>query len=299
VSIFSRAEASTEARARNLMSLTNESVAVVTGAASGIGRALAARLAAEGVAGLALSDVNEEGLSETARLIGARPSLRLTAHVVNVADLGQMRGFAADVIARHGRVTHLVNNAGVSLFGTVEEVSLEDIEWLMGVNFWGTVYGVKLFLPVLREQASAHVVNVSSVFGFIAPPGNAAYCASKFAVRGFTESLRHELEGTSVAVSCVHPGGVATDIARAGRLGERADAAERDALVNFHTKASRTTADEAARAIVRGIRRRSKRILVGADARLIDAVHRAAPVGYLSVMDRLSGGQLSKLRKKP
>lgn len=281
------------------MSLTNESVAVVTGAASGIGRALAARLAAEGVAGLALSDVNAEGLEETARALGGRENLRLTTHAVNVADLGAMREFAGDVLARHGRVTHLINNAGVSLFGDVEEVSFEDIEWLMGVNFWGTVYAVKLFLPALRAQPAAHIVNVSSVFGFIAPPGNASYCASKFAVRGFTEALRHELEGTGVTVSCVHPGGVATNIARGGRLGAGADAAGMEALVNFHTKVSRTTPEEAARVIVRGIKRRSRRILVGADARVIELVHRAAPVGYMSVMDRLSGGRLSKLRKKP
>lgn len=298
MSILSRAGVSAAARARELMSLTNESVAVVTGAASGIGRALAVRLAGEGVAGLALADVSAGGLEETAREAAGRAGLRVTTHVVNVADLERMREFAADVVARHGRVTHLINNAGVSLFGNVEEVSFEDIEWLMGVNFWGTVYGVKLFLPVLREQTAAHVVNVSSVFGFIAPPGNAAYCASKFAVRGFTEALRHELEGTSVAVSCVHPGGVATNIARGGRLGAGADAADMRTLVNFHTKASRTTAEEAARVIVRGIRRRSKRILVGADARVIELLHRAAPVGYMSVMDRLSGGQLSELRKK-
>ncbi|HYN85018.1 MAG TPA: SDR family NAD(P)-dependent oxidoreductase [Pyrinomonadaceae bacterium] len=279
------------------MSLTKESVVVLTGAASGIGRALAVLLAREGVAALAVSDVNAEGLEETRRLAGDTPT-QISTHVVNVGDLDEMRRFADDVVGRHGRVTHLINNAGVSLFGTVEEVSVEDVRWLMDINFWGTVYGVKLFLPVMRRQPEAHVVNVSSVFGFVAPPGNAAYCASKFAVRGFTESLRHELEGTGVAVSCVHPGGVATNIARTGRVGAGADAATKEESVNFHTRASRTTAEEAARIIMRGIRRRSKRILVGADARLIEAVQRAAPVGYMKIMDSLSGGQISKLHKK-
>jgi butyryl-CoA dehydrogenase len=280
------------------MSLTDDSIAVVTGAAAGIGRALAVRLAAEGIAGLAISDVNAEGLNETARLMG-NTKARVSTHLVNVADLEQMRAFAADVLAQHGRVTHLINNAGVSLFGSVEEVSIEDIQWLMNINFWGTVYGVKLFLPALREQsAAAHIVNVSSVFGFIAPPGNAAYSASKFAVRGFTEALRHELKGTNVAVSCVHPGGVATNIARDGRVGASTDAVIKEKTVRYHTNVSKTTPEEAAATIVRGIKRRSKRILVGMDARLIEAVHRAAPVSYMSVMDWMSGGRISKLQKK-
>lgn len=279
------------------MSLTKESVVVLTGAASGIGRALAVRLAREPVAGLALADVNAEGLAETARLAGdGGPAV--STHVVNVADLGEMERFAADVLARHGRVTHLVNNAGVSLFGTVEEVSIEDLRWLMEINFWGTVYGVKLFLPALAAQPAAHVVNVSSVFGFVAPPGNAAYCASKFAVRGFTEALRHELKGTTIAVSCVHPGGVATNIARGGRLGARTKASAKEAMVNYHTKVSHTTPERAAEAIVRGIKRRARRILVGTDAHIIEAVSRAAPVNYMTVLDRLSGGEISKLQEK-
>jgi short-subunit dehydrogenase len=279
------------------MGLTNESIAVVTGAASGIGRALAVLLARERIAGIAIADVNTDGLNETARLIEDE-GVRVSKHDVSVADLGQMKEFVAAVISRHGRVTHLINNAGVSLFGTVEEISIEDIEWLMNINFWGTVYGVKLFLPVLREQKAAHIVNVSSVFGFIAPPGNAAYSASKFAVRGFTEALRHELKDTGIVVSCVHPGGVATNIARGGRVGAHASAATKEEMVRFHAKASRTTPEEAARVIVRGIKRRSKRILVGLDARIIDVLHRAVPISYMSVMNGLTGGELSKLQKK-
>jgi NAD(P)-dependent dehydrogenase (short-subunit alcohol dehydrogenase family) len=281
----------------NPMSLTKESVAVVTGAASGIGRALSLQLSAEKIAGIAIADLNAEALEETAKMLGAYP-LRVSKHVLNVSDFSAMEAFAKQVVAEHGRVTHLINNAGVSLFGNVEEVSIEDLHWLMNINFWGTVYGVKLFLPILRKEPSAHIINVSSVFGLVAPPGNAAYSASKFAVRGFTESLRHELEDTNIAVSCVHPGGVATNIARSGRLGAEAQAAIKEESVRYHTKVSRTTSEEAARQIMRGIKRRSKRILVGTDARIIDVVHRAAPENYMSVLDKLSGGQLSKLRKR-
>ncbi|HEX8176204.1 MAG TPA: SDR family NAD(P)-dependent oxidoreductase [Pyrinomonadaceae bacterium] len=279
------------------MSLTQESVAVVTGAGSGIGRALCLQLAAEKIAGLAIADLNREALEETARML--EPSgARVSTHVLSVADYEAMQAFVADVLAEHGRVTHLINNAGVSLFGDVEEVSIEDFEWLMSINFWGTVYGVKLFLPVLRQQPAAHIINVSSVFGLIAPPGNAAYSASKFAVRGFTEALRHELQDTGVAVSCVHPGGVATNIARSGRLASGAHMAAKEESVKYHTKVSKTTSEEAASQIIRGIKRRSKRILVGRDARLIDVIHRASPENYLSVMDRISHGHLSRLRRK-
>lgn len=269
----------------------------MTGAASGIGRALSLQLGAEAIAGLAIADLNREALEETARML--EPSgVRVSAHVLNVADYGAMQAFVKEVLNKHGRVTHLINNAGVSLFGDVEEVSIEDFEWLMSINFWGTVYGVKLFLPVLREQPASHIINVSSVFGLIAPPGNAAYSASKFAVRGFTEALRHELHDTSIAVSCVHPGGVATNIARSGRLGTGATPAAKEESVKYHTKVSKTTPEQAAQQIIRGIKRRSKRILVGRDARIIDVIHRASPENYLAVMDRLAHGQLSRLRKK-
>lgn len=277
------------------MSLNNESITVITGAASGIGRALALRLAGEKISGLAMADINKEGLNETAQLLEGK-QLNVSTHVVDVGNLQQMQDFADDVIAKHGQVTHLINNAGVSLFGTVEEVSIEDIHWLMNINFWGTVYGVKLFLPVLLEQPVAHIINVSSVFGLVAPPGNAAYSASKFAVRGFTESLRHELQDTNVAVSCVHPGGIATNIAKSGKIGKKASEQIKEVGVKFHTKASRTTSEQAAETIVRGIRRRSKRILIGSDARMIDIVHRVAPENYFSVMNFLSGGKLSELQ---
>lgn len=275
------------------MTLSKNSIAVVTGAASGIGRALAVRFAREKIAGIAISDVNEQGLSETAEMV-AKLGVDCSSHIVDVSNREHMRQCVYEVVKKHGRVTHLINNAGVALIGNVEEVSIEDIEWLMGINFWGTVYGVKFFLPVLREQEQAHIVNVSSIFGVIAPPGNAAYCASKFAVRGFTEALRHELEGSNIAVSCVHPGGIKTNIGEASRVGKRSSEAEKRRAAQFLAKASRTTADEAAETIIKGIRSRNPRILIGADARLIDKIQRLFPKKYFSVMDKMSGGKLSE-----
>jgi short-subunit dehydrogenase len=279
------------------MSLTNESVAVITGATSGIGRALAVGLASEKIAGIAISDVNKAGLDETAKLVEAAGG-RVSTHIVNVANRVEMENFVKAVIEKHGRATHIFNNAGVSLFGDVEEVSIEDIEWLMNVNFWGVVNGTKLFLPILREQKSAHIVNISSVFGFIAPPGNAAYSASKFAVRGFTEALRHELFDSHIAVSLVHPGGIRTNIANNGKLGANANESERRATVDaFNKRLTPTLPETAADIIVRAVKRRELRILIGADARQISFFSRLFPRNYLKVMNFLTGGKLLKMRR--
>jgi short-subunit dehydrogenase len=276
------------------MSITEESVTVIPGAASGIGRALAVRLAREEIAGIAVADVNAEGLAETEKLLG-RPALKISAHIVNVADEAEMRAFAAEVLETHGRVTHVINNAGVALGGSVAEVSLEDMRWLLDINFWGVVYGTKLFLPFLEKEKSAHIVNFSSLFGLIAPPGQATYCASKFAVRGFTEALRHELEGTNISVSVVHPGGVSTNIANRARIGAgvkltTAELEERKARANRNL--DRTTPEEAAEIIVGGIKTRSPRILIGTDARLLSFIARHFPRRYFSIIDRISGGRL-------
>src|SRR5260370_22675096 len=185
------------------MSFLSTGVAVVTGVGSGIGRALAQQLAAVGSA-LALADIDEAGLLQTAQSLEKKSAL-VTTHVVDVADEKAVQSFAEDVARRHGRVTLLINNAGVALEWTFEEISLDDFRWLMNINFWGVVYGVKYLLPLLEKEKRAHIVNLSSVFGLIAPPGQPAYSASKFAVRGFTECLRHELAGSAVGVSCVHP----------------------------------------------------------------------------------------------
>jgi NADP-dependent 3-hydroxy acid dehydrogenase YdfG len=279
------------------MSLKKESVAVITGAGSGIGRALALRLARENIAGLALADINEESLDETKSQLHDFKGLVTTAGL-NVADNNKVKAFADAVADDHGRATHLINNAGVALIGNVNELSIENIEWLMNINFWGTVYGVKAFLPILAQQESAHIVNLSSIFGIIAPAGQAAYCASKFAVRGFTESLRHELEGTSISVSCVHPGGVKTNICNDSRVGDEATDDDKKKVVKFFNRASPTTADRAAEKIVNGIKRRRPRIIVGPDARRIERIQRLFPAGYFAVMNRLSGGALSAMRKR-
>ena len=278
------------------MTLSKNSVAVVTGAASGIGRALAIALANLGIAGLAISDVNESGLNETSKLV-AESGVKCSTHIVNVADKLEMQKFVEDVLAQHQKATHLINNAGVGLFGTFEQISLEDFEWLMGINFWGVVYGTRFFLPILKQQEKAHIINISSVFGMIAPPEQTAYCASKFAVRGFTEALRHELEDTNVRVSTVHPGGIKTNIAYHSRVGENASENLKKKSADFFDKASPTTAEQAAEVIVKGIKRKNPRILIGSDARQINIIQRLFPTKYFSVMDKISGGKLSAFKK--
>jgi short-subunit dehydrogenase len=259
-------------------------VAVVTGAGSGIGRALARQLAAVSSA-LALADIDEAGLQQTAASLSER-GVQLTTHVVDVSDESAMQVFAQDVAARHGRVTLLINNAGVALHGTFEEISLDDLRWLMGINFWGVVYGVKYFLPLLKKEPRAHVVNISSLFGIVAPAGQSAYSASKFAVRGFTEALRHELEGTSVFVSCVHPGGIRTPIARRARLGANTPPGSRDEAVARFDRLTPTMPDAAAARILQGVESREPRILIGPDARKIDVLQRLRPGTYWKALAR-------------
>lgn len=277
------------------MTLTKDSVAVVTGAGSGIGRALAIRHAAEGIAGLAIADNNRERLEETAREITG--DVKVTTHLVDVADREQMREFADEVVRLHGRVTHVINNAGVALGGTLTEVSLDEIEWLMGVNFWGVVHGTMFFMPYLEKERSAHIVNISSIFGMIAPPGQAAYCASKFAVRGFTEALRHELEGTNIVVSVVHPGGVKTNIANSARIAANTvhtpDEIERR-LKRINRNLSTTSPDRAAEIIINGIKRRYPRIIVGPDAKILSWIQRIFPKRYFAIANAISRGKLSE-----
>lgn len=268
----------------NAAPFISQGVAVVTGAGSGIGRALGQQLAAAGSA-VALADIDEAGLMETAAsLSGKRASA--TTHVVDVADEAAMRAFAKDVLARHARVTLLINNAGVALYGTFEEISLDDLRWLMGINFWGAVYGVKYFLPVLKQQPRAHIVNLSSVFGLVAPAGQSAYASSKFALRGFTEALRHELEGTSVFVSCVHPAGVKTAIARRARLGAATTERTRQEGIARLDKVAKMSPAAAAARILEGVERRQPRILVGAAAHSIDLLQRLRPATYWKTMVR-------------
>lgn len=263
------------------MSFLTGGVAVVTGAGSGIGRALAQQLSAAGSA-LAIADIDEKGLAETAGSLAGKAAL--SSHVLDVSDEQGVRTFAGDVVARHGRATLLINNAGVALIGTFEELSLDDLRWVMDINFWGVVYGVKYFLPILKKQSFAHIVNLSSVFGIIAPVGQSAYSASKFAVRGFTEAVRHELEGSSVFLSCVHPGGIHTPIARHARLGANASQGKKDDAVAYFDKVTPTSPEAAAARILKGVEKREPRILIGKDARQVDIVQRLRPATYWKIM---------------
>jgi len=263
------------------MSKLQGRVAVVTGAASGIGRALAHRLADAGCR-LAISDIDEEGLAETAAECERRGA-EVDARRLDVSSREAVFAYADAVAERFGAVHLVVNNAGVALGATVEEMTIEDFEWLMGINFWGVVYGTKAFLPHLKRADWGHIVNISSVFGLIGVPTQSAYNAAKFAVRGFTESLRQELEiaGSSVSCTTVHPGGIKTNIARKSRLGGLGDFDRpRDEMTAQFDKVARTTPDEAARVIVEAVERNRRRALVGPDAYVIDWMQRVLPTAY-------------------
>jgi short-subunit dehydrogenase len=249
-------------------------IAVVTGAASGIGRAVAVTLAKRG-ANVALADVNEVGLEESAELV-RREGREATVHAVDVADKARMRAFAEEVVAAHGGVHVLVNNAGVTVASTFTSHRLEDFEWLMGINFWGVIHGCHFFLPHLVIQPEAHIVNVSSIFGIVGVPNQSSYCASKFAVRGFTESLRAELRGSSVGVTVVHPGGVNTRIVRDARGDDFGPGRSREAVTRFF--ATKTMSPErAAEHIVHGIEKNRPRVLFTPESHVLDALKRAAP----------------------
>jgi short-subunit dehydrogenase len=259
-------------------------VIVLTGAASGIGAALAVQLAAKG-ARLALVDRDAGGLdavAERARASGGT----VTTHVLDIADAAAIAALPAAVEQAHGGAAILINNAGVALAGTFELASLEDFEWLMNINFWGAVRLSYAFLPLLRQAPAAQIVLTSSVFGLIGPPGQTAYAASKFALRGFGEALRHELEGTNIGVTLVHPGGVDTNIARNSRIGKFFDPALARAGIAMFQKSLKTKPDAAAARIIRGIETREKRVLIGADAYQIDIIQRLLPVRYWSLIGR-------------
>jgi len=264
------------------MGFLNEGVAVITGAGSGMGRCLAQQLGAMG-SSLALADVNERGLSETLETLEPTKG-KVTRHVVNVAQEAQVKAFAEEVAAQHGCATVLFNNAGVALLGNFEDYSLADFRWLMDINFWGVVYGVSYFLPLLRKEKRAHIVNTSSLLGFFGAAGQSAYCASKFAVRGFTESLRHELLGTNVGVTCVHPGFIRTAIAMHAKPGQRAaETIKKESLARFE-RLARTNPDVAAAKILRGVETRSARVLIGPDAYFVDIWQRLKPSSYWSLL---------------
>jgi len=256
--------------------------AVITGAGSGIGRAIATSLAQRGCH-LALADVDERGLVETVSLLPAS-GVRVTQHALDVADRAAVAAFPAIVSAQHGAVDVLVNNAGVALGGTFDMVSEEDFDWLFNINFHGVVRMTRAFLPLLRASTDARLVNISSIFGIVAPAEQVAYAASKFAVRGFSEALRHELDGSTVGVTVVHPGGVRTNISESARAPQGVDDADVARRRAAFKKFLRMPPSKAGEIIVRGVEQRKKRVLVGSDAVGLSLLARLAPVSYWSVM---------------
>lgn len=264
------------------MTTINGACAAITGAANGIGAGLARAMAERGC-DLALADVDMASLEELATSLRARHGRRITVHRVDVSDSEQVESFAQAAIEQHPHLNIVVNNAGVALFGLLHELDLADLEWLMSINFWGVVHGTRAFLPHLQKQPEAHVVNLSSIFGIIAPPGQTAYSAAKFAVRGFSESLRHELQETRsrVRVSVVHPGGVDTGIARNSRVGAgMTDNARRAQSLDRFAAIPKATPDDAAARILAGIEKNEPRILIGKDARRLDLLQRLKPATY-------------------
>ncbi len=261
--------------------------ALITGAGGGIGRAVAVALARRGC-NLALADINGQGLAHTAEEIGAviASGVRVTRHRLDVSDATAVAAFPEQVLAEHPGVDLLVNNAGVAVGGTFEQVSAKDFEWLFSINFFGVVRMTRAFLPTLRASPDARLVNLSSIFGIIAPPGQTAYVASKFAVRGFSESLRHELKGSSVGVTVVHPGGVATAIARNARPPAGATPEQMEPRVKAMEAKLTLSPTVAAEKIIGAAERRRPRVIVGLDARIAAAAERVAPVSYWKLLGR-------------
>lgn len=251
-------------------------IAVITGAGSGIGQALAQQLNDQGCK-LLISDISEQGLEETVQSLG-RKDVLVQSHILDVADKSAFQAWAKNIADEHGHVDIVINNAGVATGAPVEESNYEDIEWLMGINFWGVVYGTREFLPLLRQSRQGHLVNISSIFGVIAVPTQSAYNASKFAVRGYTEALRQEMSGSNIHVCCVHPGGIKTNIVKNARMTDK-DMSRDEAAANFDNLAH-TTADSAAAQIIKAIEKRKKRLLIGRDAKYISVLARLLPVNY-------------------
>jgi short-subunit dehydrogenase len=275
------------------MTAIRGAAAAVTGAASGIGRALALELAARGC-DLAIADRDHAGLhavaAEIAKAGGANGQPRkVSVHRLDVGEPSQIEEFAQAAVAAHPGLNIVVNNAGVALLGQFGEIDQSQMDWLMNINFWGVVHSCRAFLPHLSRRPEAHIVNLSSIFGIIAPPGQTAYAAAKFAVRGFSESLRHELQmaASPVRLSVVHPGGVATNIARNSRTGAGVtDNARRAQSIERFDTVARTTPTAAAVRIITGIEKNQPRILIGNDARFMDLLQRFRPATYWPVLAR-------------
>jgi NAD(P)-dependent dehydrogenase (short-subunit alcohol dehydrogenase family) len=262
-------------------------VAAVTGTASGIGKAIAILLAKGGCA-CAIADINEEGLLETERDIRSL-GVEVRSTVLDVSDREAVYAWADEVVREFGRVNLVVNNAGVSLNAKIENMTYEDLNWLLGIDLYGMIYGSKAFLPYLKEADEGHIVNISSVFGLMAIPTQSAYNMAKFAIKGFTECLRLELdiERCNVGATVVHPGGIKTNIARdarvSGSLLEEMGTTKEEMAEGFDSVA-RISSEEAAAKIIEGVKRNKRRVLVGREAYIMDILQRLMPSGYMRIM---------------
>ncbi|GCB05321.1 SDR family oxidoreductase [Ralstonia sp. SET104] len=282
----------------------NNKVAAITGAASGMGRTLALQLAREGCH-LALADRNEAALAQTLQLVRALNGehsgdrIRVTTHAVDVADRAAVHRWAEEAAAAHGKVNLIFNNAGVALSSTIEGMDDDELAWIMNINFWGVVHGTKAFLPLLKASGDGHIVNTSSIFGIFAQPGMGAYNASKYAVRGYTEALRQELDlmNCGVSATCVHPGGIKTNIAKSSRVSPSMNGFlvrdEQQGKAEFE-KFFITTAEKAASVILDGVRKNKRRVLIGPDAHAADVMARVLPAAYQALVVR----EARRTRKK-
>ena len=261
-------------------------IAVITGAASGIGQALAIQLAELGAFSV-MADIDKKGLEQTLEKI-KNAGGKASYYLLDVSKKEAVHSFAEEIIKAYGQVDIVINNAGVALsILKIEELNYEEIEWLLGINLWGVIYGTKAFLPHLKMRPEASVVNISSVFGLSGIPGQGAYCISKFGVRGFTETLRAELlEEKNMHVMVVHPGGIKTNIARNARHRNMAEKEKKEFDNRFEINA-RTTSDEAARQIIKGIKKGKPRIRIGRDALFMDRIYRIAPVWTVSFFAKM------------
>ena len=267
------------------MQIESGQVALVTGAASGIGRALAVELGRRGVR-LALADWDETGLNETAAAL----QTPVMAQKLDVSQRAAVEAFVAAVLAAWGQIDLIVNNAGVTVLQRVQDAQYSDLEWVLNVNFWGVVHGTQAVLPGMLARRSGAIVNISSLYGMMGWPAQTAYCASKFAVRGYTEAMRHDLAGTGVTAVCVHPGGIDTAIVRNARFtSDDRGRTDRGKIERDFKRIARTSSEAAARIILDGLETGSQRVLVGTDAKLLTALTRLVPERYFSVVRALEG----------
>jgi NADP-dependent 3-hydroxy acid dehydrogenase YdfG len=269
-----------------MTSIRNKVVAV-TGAASGIGRALAEELVARG-AHVALSDKDEAGLRETAAALNG--SVKVTTHPLDVRDRAAVEGYAADVRSQHGGADVIINNAGVTCKASIEDAAYDDIEFVLGVNLWGVIYGTKAFLPLFRERGAGHIVNISSINAFVPFANNGPYNISKYAVHGLNETLMQELRGQPIRITSVHPGGIRTNIVKNAR-----HAGEREA--KLFAKIARTSARSCAKTILNAVEKDQERVFVGLDAKIMAAAKRALPALAVRAAGVLSGDRWAEKRK--